>query len=89
MALVILFAFGLAWVFTTVGLLLRSPSAVMNGGFMALFPLTFLSNIFVDPKTLPSGLEAFVDVNPVSYLATASRGLRSLTASTTGLVTGP
>ena len=82
MALVILFAFGLAWVFTTVGLLLRSPSAVMNGGFMALFPLTFLSNIFVDPKTLPSGLEAFVDVNPVSYLATASRGLMGGTATT-------
>ena len=25
------------------------PSAVMNAGFMAIFPLTFLSNVFVDP----------------------------------------
>ncbi|MGI8804854.1 MAG: ABC transporter permease [Thermoleophilaceae bacterium] len=75
LALVIVFAFGLSWVFTTIGLLLRSPNAVMNAGFMGIFPLTFLSNVFVDPETLPSGLEAFVDVNPISILATASRGL--------------
>ncbi len=75
MALVIVFAFGLSWVFTTMGLLLRSPNAVMNAGFMSIFPLTFLSNVFVEPETLPSALEAFVDVNPISILATASRGL--------------
>jgi ABC-2 type transport system permease protein len=75
MALVIVFAFGLSWVFTTMGLLLRSPNAVMNAGFMSIFPLTFLSNVFVEPETLPSVLEAFVDVNPISILATASRGL--------------
>ena len=75
LALVVLFAFGLSWVFTTLGLLLRTPNAVMNAGFMGIFPLTFLSNVFVEPDTLPSALEAFVDVNPISILATASRGL--------------
>jgi ABC-2 type transport system permease protein len=75
LALVIVFAFGLSWVFTTLGLLMRSPNAVMNAGFMGIFPLTFLSNVFVDPETLPSALEAFVNVNPISILATASRGL--------------
>ncbi len=75
LALVIVFAFALSWVFTTIGLLMRSPNAVMNAGFMAIFPLTFLSNVFVQPETLPSALEAFVDVNPISILATASRGL--------------
>lgn len=75
MALVVVFAFGLSWVFTTIGLLLRSPNAVMNAGFMGIFPLTFLSNVFVEPETLPSALEAFVEVNPISTLATASRGL--------------
>jgi ABC-2 type transport system permease protein len=75
LALVVVFAFGLSWVFTTMGLLLRSPNAVMNAGFMSIFPLTFLSNVFVDPETLPAGLEGFVDVNPISILATASRGL--------------
>jgi ABC-2 type transport system permease protein len=75
LALVVLFAFGLSWVFTTLGLLMRTPNAVMNAGFMGIFPLTFLSNVFVEPKTLPSVLEAFVEVNPISILATASRGL--------------
>jgi ABC-2 type transport system permease protein len=75
LALVVVFAFGLSWVFTTLGLLMRSPNAVMNAGFMGIFPLTFLSNVFVDPDTLPAGLEAFVNVNPISILADASRGL--------------
>ncbi len=75
LGLVVLFAFGLSWVFTTLGLVLRSPSAVMNAGFMGIFPLTFLSNVFVDPTTLPGPLEAFVKVNPISILVDASRGL--------------
>ena len=74
-AMVVLFAFGLAWVFTTLGLIMRSPNAVMNTGFMALFPLLFISNAFVPPETLPSAIEAFVDVNPFSHLVTAARGL--------------
>ncbi len=73
--LVVVFAFGLSWVFTTVGLLMRSPNAVMNAGFMSIFPLTFLSNVYVDPDTLPAGLKAFVDVNPISHLVSSCRGL--------------
>ena len=86
LALVVLFAFGLSWVFTTVGLVMRSPNAVMNAGFMGIFPLTFLSNVFVDPDTLPRGLEAFVEANPISHLATASRGLMAGTAETTEIL---
>jgi daunorubicin/doxorubicin transport system permease protein len=81
MLIVTIFAFGLAWVFTTVGLLMWTPNAVLNGGFMALFPLTFLSNAFVPPETLPRGLEAFVDANPISHLVTAARGLMDGTSS--------
>jgi ABC-2 type transport system permease protein len=90
LALVIVFAFGLSWVFTTLGLLMRSPNAVMNAGFMAIFPLTFLSNVFVDPDTLPSALEAFVNANPISILATASRGLMegNADAADIGIVLG-
>ena len=79
MALVVVFAFGLSWAFTTVGLLMRSPSAVMNTGFMALFPLIFLSNVFVEPTTLPGWLEGFVDVNPITHLVD---GVRSVMAGT-------
>ncbi len=78
--LVVVFAFALSWAFTTLGLVLRTPNAVMNVGFTAIFPLTFLSNTFVDPETLPAALEAFVNVNPISHLVTASRGLMEGTA---------
>ena len=85
LALVTLFSFALSWAFTTLGLLLRSPNAVMNAGFMAIFPLTFLSNVFVDPDTLPAGLEAFVDHNPISYLSDCARGLMDGTVDGTDL----
>jgi ABC-2 type transport system permease protein len=75
MLLVVVFAFGLSWAFTCLGLILRSPSAVMNSGFMALFPLIFLSNVFVEPSSLPGWLEAFVGINPISHLVTATREL--------------
>jgi ABC-2 type transport system permease protein len=73
--LVVVFAFGMSWVFTTIGMLMRAPNAVMNAGFMGLFPLLFLSNIFVEPETLPGWLETFVGVNPISHLVTGVRGL--------------
>ena len=86
LALVVVFAFGLSWIFTTLGLLLRAPNAVMNAGFMGLFPVTFLSNVFVDPRTLPRPLEAFVNVNPTSILVTASRGLMEGNARASDIV---
>jgi ABC-2 type transport system permease protein len=47
----------------------------MTTSFLFLFPLTFVSNIFVDPATMPGWLQTIVAINPVSHLATASRGL--------------
>ena len=85
LGLVVVFSFGLSWVYSALGLVLRSPSAVLNGGFMVLFPLTFLSNVFVDPATLPGPLRAFVDVNPISVLATASRSLMAGTPDGTAI----
>ena len=84
--LVILFSFALSWIFTTLGLLMRSPNAVMNAGFMAIFPLTFLSNVYVEEDQLPAGLRAFVEANPFSHLATASRDLMSGTAQAENLI---
>lgn len=73
--LVIAFSFGIFWVFTTIGLLLRTPNAVLYAGWLTLFPLTFLTNAFVQPETLPSGLEAFVEANPITNLISATRAL--------------
>jgi ABC-2 type transport system permease protein len=48
---------------------------VMTSSFLLLFPLTMVSNIFVDPATMPGWLQAVVRVNPVTHLVDASRGL--------------
>jgi ABC-2 type transport system permease protein len=75
LALVLVFALALSWVWTTIGLVMRTPSAVMNAGFMIQFPLTLASNVFVTPKTMPGWLRAFVDANPVTHLVTAVRSV--------------
>lgn len=80
-ALIVAFALGLSWVWATLGLLLRSPQSVSIAGFVVQFPLTFASNVFVDPATMPGWLRTFVDANPVSHLVTAERALLAGTAS--------
>jgi ABC-2 type transport system permease protein len=80
-ALVLGFAFALSWVWTTLGLVLRTPSAVNNLSLLVLFPLTLASNIFVDPQTMPGWLQAFIDVNPITHVVTAVRGLLAGTAT--------
>jgi ABC-2 type transport system permease protein len=80
-ALVLGFAFGLSWVWTTLGLILRTPSAVNNLSLLVLFPLTLASNTFVDPQTMPGWLQAFIDVNPITHVVTAARGLMAGTAT--------
>lgn len=74
-ALLLLFSFAMSWVWTMFAMLLRTEQAVMGVSMFILFPLTFASNIFVDPATMPNWLRAFVDVNPISQLVTAIRGL--------------
>jgi ABC-2 type transport system permease protein len=81
-ALLLVFSFGLAWIWTAIALVVRTPAAVANISLLLVFPLTFASNVFVDPGTMPSWLRAFVDVNPVSHLVTAERGLMNGTATT-------
>jgi ABC-2 type transport system permease protein len=74
-ALLLVFAFGIGWIFTLLGLVMRTPNAVMSVGMMVLFPLTFASNIFVSPDTMPGWLQTFVDHNPITRMVTATRGL--------------
>jgi ABC-2 type transport system permease protein len=73
-ALVLVFAFSLSWIWIVVGMLVKTPESVMTTSFLFLFPLTFVSNIFVDPATMPGWLQAVVAVNPVTHLVTAVRG---------------
>jgi ABC-2 type transport system permease protein len=71
--LLIVFAIGLSWIFIALALTVRTPSTVMTLSWLVMMPLTFASNIFVDPATMPGWLQAFVAVNPVALLVTAVR----------------
>lgn len=79
--LLLVFAFSLSWIWTMFGLVLRTEKSVMGVSMMLMFPLTFASNIFVAPETMPGWLESFVKVNPISWLVTAVRGLAQGTAT--------
>ncbi|WP_156727627.1 ABC transporter permease [Streptomyces apocyni] len=74
-ALLLVFAFAFSWVWTMFGLLLRSEKSVMGVSMMVLFPLTFLSDIFVKPETMPGWLQAFVNNSPVTHVSRAVREL--------------
>ncbi len=80
--LVLVFAFGAGWMWTALGLLMRSPRAITRIGLTVLFPLMFLSNVFVEPATMPGWLRTFVNINPISYLVSAARGWMAGSAST-------
>ncbi|GAA2360463.1 ABC transporter permease [Nonomuraea africana] len=75
-AVLVGFSFAFSWLWTMLGLILRSEKAVMGWSMMVLFPLTFLSNVFVDPSTMPGWLQVFVvDINPISHLVASVRSL--------------
>lgn len=84
-ALLLLFSFAMSWVWTMFAMLMRTEQAVMGVSMFILFPLTFASNIFVDPATMPGWLQAFVNVNPISHLVTAIRDLMGGTMVTGSL----
>ena len=73
--LAIFTGWSIAWIFTWFGTIAKNARSVQGMSMMILFPLTFLSNAFVPAKSLPTGLQDFVRVNPVSHLVSASRDL--------------
>lgn len=74
-ALILVFSIALSWPWIVVGLIVKTPESVMTMSFILLFPLTFASNIFVDPSTMPIWLQNVVAANPVTHLAQSSRDL--------------
>ena len=75
--LLLVCAFSVSWIWTALGLVARTPNTVLWVSTLTMFLLTFASNIFVDPKTMPSWLQTVVGFNPITHLVTAVRGLMS------------
>jgi ABC transporter DrrB family efflux protein len=74
-ALLLVFGYAFSWVFALLGLLVSSPEAANSVGFIAVFPLTFISSAFVPVESMPSALEWFADINPFTVTVDAMRAL--------------
>jgi ABC transporter DrrB family efflux protein len=73
--LLLLFGYAFSWVFAFLGLLVSSPESANSVGFIAVFPLTFISSAFVPVSSMPSVLRAFANVNPFTIIVDAMRHL--------------
>ena len=73
--LLLVFALAMCWVSAWIGMLVKSAQGVQWWGFLVMFPLVFGSNILTSTKSMPGWLQAFVKVNPVTYLTEAERAL--------------
>jgi ABC-2 type transport system permease protein/oleandomycin transport system permease protein len=73
--LLLLFGYAFSWVFAFVGVSVSTPEAANSFGFIAIFPLTFISSAFVPVGSMPSVLRAFAEVNPFTITVDAMRSL--------------
>ena len=84
--LLFLFCFALSWMWLVVGLKVRTPSAVQGVSVLILFPLTFVSSAYAPPETMPTWLQAFVNVNPVTYVVDTLRDFMNNEATLSGVL---
>jgi len=73
--LLLMFGYAFSWVFAFVGLVASTPESANSVGFIAIFPLTFISSAFVPVASMPSVLQAFAKVNPFTITVNAMRSL--------------
>jgi ABC-2 type transport system permease protein/oleandomycin transport system permease protein len=73
--ILLLFGYAFSWVFALLGLLVSSPEAANSLGFIAVFPLTFISSAFVPTDSMPSALQWFAEINPFTIVVNAMRAL--------------
>ncbi|MER6829284.1 ABC transporter permease [Streptosporangium sp. NPDC000563] len=72
--LLLLLRFALIWVGIYIGLVAGGPEVVTSVQIL-VWPVGFLSSVFVDPATMPGWLGAIAEWNPLSATATAARRL--------------
>jgi len=73
--LLLIFAFAMAWLGVWLGLSVPSVEVGQQVVFTTLFPITFISNVFVPPQSLPTWLQPIAEWNPTSTLTAALRDL--------------
>jgi ABC-2 type transport system permease protein/oleandomycin transport system permease protein len=73
--LLLVFGYAFSWMFAFVGLLVKSAEASNSVGFIAVFPLTFISSAFVPVASMPAALRWFANINPFTITVNAMRAL--------------
>src|SRR5204863_520462 len=73
--LLVLFGYAFSWMFALLGMLVSSPEAANSLGFIAVFPLTFISSAFVPVESMPEALKWFAKINPFTIEVNALRAL--------------
>ncbi|MFJ3900722.1 ABC transporter permease [Streptomyces sp. NPDC090025] len=74
-ALLLLLGYAFSWIGALIGLSVRTPEAATSGGLIWLFPVTFVSNAFVDPSMMASWIRPIAEWNPFSATVQACREL--------------
>ncbi len=74
-AVLLLFAFSMTWIFAIVGLSAASPETAQAMSFPILAPLVFASSAFVSTSTMPTWLQVFANHQPVTAAVNATRAL--------------
>lgn len=72
--LLLLLRFALLWLGIYLGLVIKSPESVVMVQIL-VWPVTFLSNTFVAPETMPGWLGTIAQWNPLSSTVAAAREL--------------
>lgn len=83
--LLLAFAYVMAWIGVWIGLTVSNTETAQQLTFVTIFPLTFISNVFVPPASLPGILQPIAEWNPVSTLTAACRELFGNPNPTIGL----
>ncbi|MEV6016838.1 MULTISPECIES: ABC transporter permease [unclassified Streptomyces] len=73
--LLLLLGYAFTWIGALIGLSVRTPEAATSGGLIWLFPVTFISNAFVDTSNMTPWLRHVADWNPFSATVQACRVL--------------
>ncbi|MEU3447163.1 ABC transporter permease [Streptomyces thermolilacinus] len=74
-ALLLLLGYAFSWIGALIGLSVRTPEAATSGGLIWLFPVTFISNAFVDSERMTPWLRHVAEWNPFSATVQACREL--------------
>nr|WP_275404191.1 MULTISPECIES: ABC transporter permease [unclassified Streptomyces] len=73
--LLLLLGYAFTWIGALIGLSVRTAEAATSGGIIWLFPVTFISNAFVDAGQMTPWLRHIAEWNPFSATVQACREL--------------